>query len=67
MKMKMKVYRGRAYNGVIVLPVTFPVEMNGDVVMMELKDFYELLGLVDDHDPDMAQEIRAGLDPELTI
>ena len=61
----MKAYKGRAYNGVIVLPFTFPVEMDGDVVMMGLKDFYELLGLVDDHNPGVAQEIREELDPQV--
>ena len=63
----MKAYRGRAYNGVIVLPVTFPIEMDGDVVMMGLKDFYELLEhLSEPHGhPGLAQEIREELDPGL--
>ena len=63
----VKAYRGRAYNGVIVLPVLTPIETTGDVVVMGLKDFYELLDHLSEPrgHPGLAQEIRTELDPEL--
>lgn len=60
-----KVYRGRAYNGVIVLPVLTPIEIDGDVVVIGLRDFYELLEHLSESHPGLAQELREELDPEL--
>lgn len=39
----MKIYKGQVHNGTIVLPTACLVDTTGDIVVMSLDDFCELL------------------------